>query len=248
MAVINATLAERFWGDPSGAVGRSFRVGSPDSKPVEIVGVVADYKIRTVGEELRPVVHYARSQSPGGYGYLLARSARPDSAGALAAAAEIRRLALEMEPELAFHRTTTLGGFMGISLYPVRMGATLLGAFGVLALALAGLGLYGVIAYSVARRRREMGVRFALGARPKQVVGLVLRDGMALVATGLGVGLLLAALAARLLTGVLYGTSAFDPVAYGAATAVLLAIALAANGLPAARAAKVDPVTALRQE
>jgi ABC-type antimicrobial peptide transport system permease subunit len=137
---------------------------------------------------------------------------------------------------------------MGISLYPVRMGATLLGAFGVLALALSSLGLYGVIAYSVARRRREMGVRFALGARPQEVVGLVLRDGMTLVLTGLGVGLLLAALAAQLLTGVLYGTSALDPVAYGLATAVLVVIALLANAVPAARAAKVDPVTALRQE
>jgi predicted permease len=248
VAVINATLAERFWGDAGSAVGRSFRVGSLDSKPVEIVGVVADYKIRTVGEEPRLVVHYARGQAPGSYGYLLARSAQPDAAGALAAVGEIRRIALEMEPDLAFDDTTTLGGFMGISLYPVRMGATLLGAFGVLALALSSLGLYGVIAYSVARRRREMGVRFALGARPKEVVGLVLRDGMALVATGLGVGLVLAALAARLLTGVLYGTSALDPVAYGLATAVLVVIALAANAVPAARAAKVDPVTALRQE
>jgi predicted permease len=251
VAIVNATLAERFWGDPGSAVGRSFRVGSLESKPVEIVGVVADYKIRTVGEEPRPVVHYARSQASGGYGYLLARSARggaEGAAGALAAAAEIRRLALDMEPDLAFNDTTTLGGFMGISLYPVRMGATLLGAFGVLALALSSLGLYGVIAYSVARRRREMGVRFALGARPREVVGLVLRDGMTLVLVGLGVGLLLAALAAQLLTGVLYGTSALDPVAYGLATAVLVVIALLANAVPAARAAKVDPVTALRQE
>lgn len=248
VAVVNAALARRFWGDPAGALGRSFRVGSPDSEPLEIVGVVADYKIRTVGEEPRPVVHYARSQRGGGYGYLLARANDPSPAAAHAVASEVRRLALGLEPSLAFNETTTLGGFMGISLYPVRMGATLLGAFGALALALSSLGLYGVIAYSVARRRREMGVRFALGARPREVVGLVIRDGMALVGTGLALGLVLAALAARLLSGVLYGTSALDPVAYGAATAVLVAIALIANGLPAARAAQVDPVTALRQE
>ena len=248
VAVINAALARRFWGDPSGALGRSFRVGTPDSEPLEIVGVVADYKIRTVGEEPRPVVHYARSQRGGGYGYLLARANDPSPAAAHAAASEVRRLALDLEPSLAFDETTTLGGFMGISLYPVRVGATLLGAFGALALALSSLGLYGVIAYSVARRRREMGVRFALGARPREVVGLVIRDGMALVGTGLALGLGLAALAARLLSGVLYGTSTLDPVAYGAATAVLVAIALVANALPAARAAQVDPVTALKQE
>jgi ABC-type antimicrobial peptide transport system permease subunit len=128
------------------------------------------------------------------------------------------------------------------------MGASLLGVFGLLALALASVGLYGVIAFSVARRDREIGVRVAMGARPGDVLRLVLRGGMALVAAGIVAGLAAAAGLSRFLSGVLYGTSSVDPVAYGAAAAALLAVAFAANYLPARRAARLDPLAALRQE
>lgn len=245
VAVVNAALARRFWGDPGSAVGRRLRSGAADAEPYEVVGVVADYKVRTVGEAPRPLVHFARGQSPATHGYLLARTESGDAAPRVA---DLRRLALEMDPSLAFTDTTTLAGFMGLSLYPVRMGARLLGAFGALALGLAALGLYGVIAYAVGRRRREMGIRFALGARRWAVVGLVLRGGMGLVGVGMGVGLVLAALAARLLDGLLYGTSPLDPVAFAGAVAVLTAVALAANYVPAARAARVDPATVLRED
>jgi len=153
-----------------------------------------------------------------------------------------------MDPNLAFAETTTLAGLMAVSLYPVRMGATLLGVFGVLALVLASVGLYGVIAYSVGRRDREIGLRIAMGARPRDVVGLVLRGGMTVVAAGMVAGLALAAGLSRFLSGVLYGTSAVDPLAFGAAALALLAVALLANYLPAARASRLDPLVALRQE
>lgn len=245
VAVVNASMARRFWGSPSDAVGHRFRVGGPDAEPYEIVGVVADYKVRTVGEDPRPMIHFARGQRPTGYGYLLARSATGDARPLVG---ELRRLALELDPELAFTDTTTLAGFMDVSLYPVRAGVFLLGAFSVLALALTGLGLYGVIAYAVSRRRREMGIRFALGARPREVIGLVLRSGMGLVGVGAATGLALAVGAGQLLSGLLYGASPVDPVVFAGAAAVLGAIALAANYLPAARAARVDPVTVLREE
>jgi ABC-type antimicrobial peptide transport system permease subunit len=124
----------------------------------------------------------------------------------------------------------------------------MLGLFGLLALTLASLGLYGVIAYSVARRRRELGIRFALGAGRGAVIGMVVRGGMALVGAGVLVGLLLAALAGRLLEALLYGVSALDPLAFAAAVALLAAVSLIANYLPAARAARTDPVTVLKAE
>lgn len=245
VAVVNAAFARRFWGDAGSAIGRRLRAGASDAEPHEVVGVVADYKVRTLGEEPRPLVHFARAQSPATHGYLLARTEAGDAAARIG---DLRRLALELDPSLAFSDTTTLAGFMGVSLYPVRMGTTLLGAFGLLALALATLGLYGVIAYAVNRRRREMGIRFALGAKRREVVGLVLGSGMKLVAVGVLVGLGLAAGAAQLLSSLLYGTHPLDPVAFVGAVAVLSAVALAANWLPAARAGRVDPVTVLREE
>jgi predicted permease len=244
VAVVNAAMARRHWGGVD-VIGQRFRVGGIDAEPYEIVGVAADHKVRTVGEEPRPFVHFARAQTPVAHGYLLARSATGD-AGWLTA--ELRRAALEMDPNLAFAETTTLAGLMAVSLYPVRMGATLLGVFGVLALVLASVGLYGVIAYSVGRRDREIGLRIAMGARPRDVVGLVLRGGMAVVAAGMVAGLALAAGLSRFLSGVLYGTSAVDPLAFGAAALALLAVALLANYLPAARASRLDPLVALRQE
>lgn len=245
VAVVSAAAARRFWGSPPEAIGRRFRVGAADGTPFEVVGVTADYKVRSAGETPRPMIHFARSQSPQQSGYLLAAVASGD---ATPLAGELRRLALEIDPELAFTDTTTLAGFMGVTLYPARMGAAMLGLFGLLALTLASLGLYGVIAYSVARRRRELGIRFALGARRGAVIGMVVRGGMALVGAGVLVGLLLAALAGRLLESLLYGVSALDPLAFAAAVALLAAVSLIANYLPAARAARTDPVTVLKAE
>jgi putative ABC transport system permease protein len=118
--------------------------------------------------------------------------------------------------------------------------------FGGLGTMLAAIGLYGVIAYSVARRTREIGIRVALGAHPSQVLGMVMRQGLALAAVGAVIGAALAALAARLLSGVMYGVGAADPAAWGAAVAALLLAAALANYIPARRAMPVDPVTALR--
>ena len=248
VAVINAAMARRFWNNPADAVGRRFQVGTEDSEPYEIVGVVADYKVRTANEAPQPLIHFAHDQAPSTNGYMLA-SIDPTQAGdARALIGELRRLALELDPALAFTETTTLAGFMDVTTYPLRMGATLLGAFSVLALALTSLGLYGVIACSVSRRRRELGIRFALGARPREVIALILREGMILVIIGAAVGLILAAAVGQLFTGMLYGVSVTDPIVLGGTLGVLFAIALAANAIPAIRAARVDPLQALKDE
>jgi putative ABC transport system permease protein len=131
---------------------------------------------------------------------------------------------------------------------PTRIGAVLLGSFGALALVLAAVGLYGVIAYSVGMRTRELGVRMAMGARPRDLLGLVLGQGARLAAVGIGAGVLLSALVGRVLGSMLYGVSALDPVAYALASAILLAVAALATLVPALTAARLDPLRALRAD
>jgi ABC-type antimicrobial peptide transport system permease subunit len=152
-----------------------------------------------------------------------------------------------IDPELVFFDTATLRDLANIRLFPVRAGAWLIGAFGLLALVVAAIGLYGVIGYSVSRRVREIGIRKALGADSRQVVGMVLGQGMALVAIGGAIGLGLAAMASRALSAVLF-VAPFDPASFLAAFAVLGAVAAVANGVPAWRASRVDAMVALRHD
>ncbi|MEM8931909.1 MAG: FtsX-like permease family protein, partial [Acidobacteriota bacterium] len=241
VAIINQATAERFWPDGD-AIGQRFRVGRLDSDAVEIVGVTANTKVRTVGETARPMIHFARLQRPTAGAHLIARSIEGDAASLLPA---LQAVAFELDPQMALADATTLDRRMAVSLFPVRMGAMLLSLFALLALVLASVGLYGVIAMSVARRHRELGVRMALGAGPGDITSMVVGGGMRLVAIGAAFGIALAALASRQLAGVLYGTSALDPVAFGAALVAIAAVALIANATPALRAARLDVVDAL---
>ena len=133
-------------------------------------------------------------------------------------------------------------------MFPVRAGALLVTIVGGVAMLLAAIGLYGVIAYSVARRTKEIGIRLALGARPGSVVTLVMQQGLLVAVTGLAFGCLLAAIAARTISSTLYGVRASDPVSWLAASAVLLAVSAVANVIPAWRASRVEPSQALRME
>jgi ABC-type antimicrobial peptide transport system permease subunit len=164
----------------------------------------------------------------------------------------MRRVLLALEPNLVFVENQTMETQMGATMFPARASAWLVGGVGLVAMLLAAIGLYGVIAYSVARRTREMGVRIALGARPEAVVGLVMKQGLIVAAAGLIAGCLLAALvaaiAARVIAGALYGVSAADPVSWLAAIALLLVVSALANLVPAWRAAHIDPSEALRIE
>lgn len=137
---------------------------------------------------------------------------------------------------------------MGIALLPARLGGSALGLFGVLGMLLAAVGIYGVMAYSVAQRRRELGIRVALGARRSDVTGMVLGQGLRLAGLGAVLGLVGAALLGRLVESLLYDVSALDPVAFTVVPALLMGVAALAVYLPARRAAKGDPVTALRSE
>ncbi len=242
VAVITRAMAQRFWPGPlEQAVGRESRLreGAP---PYRVVGVVADYKVDTPGERPKPYLHLplGRAERSGNY---IVHTAAP--AGPLVPVLERELRALD--PSLVFFDAGTLRGLSDVRLFPVRAGAWFIGAFGALALVIAAVGLYGVIAYSVSRRVREIGIRKALGARPATLVRMVLREGMLRVAIGSVLGAALAVVAARVLSSALF-VGPLDIASFAAAFGVLAVVALLANGVPARRAARVDPMETLRTE
>jgi predicted permease len=242
VAVVNETMARRFWPNES-AVGRTFRLAFGDAV-YQVVGVAKDHRVFAVNERPAPYLHFAALQRPSPYNYVVART-RGDEAQLVGA---LRRELLALEPGLVFVGSNTMEASLELSLLPQRVAAWLAIAFGAVGTLLAAIGLYGVIAFSVARRTREIGVRVAIGAQTSDVLSLVMRQGLALVAIGGVVGVALAAVLARVLGGLLYEVGAFDPLAWGAAVAVLVVATIAANLVPARRAMRVDPVTALRTE
>jgi predicted permease len=243
VAVVNETFARHYWPGEN-AVGKTFRSRNSDGPMFEIIGVAADHKVRTLTEAPTPFLHVARTQRPNSYTAVIART-RGDAASLLR---DMRRELLALEPNLVFVENQTMEAEVGATLFPARAGAWFVGGVGVVAMLLAAIGLYGVIAYSVARRTREMGIRLALGARPASVLTLVLRQGLLVAAAGLIAGCLLAVVAARAIAVALYGVSASDPISWIAAVVVLLTVSVLANLVPAWRAARVNPSIALRTE
>jgi ABC-type antimicrobial peptide transport system permease subunit len=151
-----------------------------------------------------------------------------------------------LDPDLPLYDVRTLEDHMGIALLPARLGGSVLGLFGVLGMLLAAVGIYGVMAYSVSQRRRELGIRVALGARRRDVEGMVLRQGLRLAGLGTLLGLIGAAIGGRFVQSLLYGVNALDPVAFTVVPALLVGVAALAVYLPARRASRGDPVKALR--
>jgi predicted permease len=243
VAIVNETMARRYWPGES-AIGKIFRSRVSDGPAFEIVGVSRDHKVVTVGEPPTPFLHIARTQRPSSYATVLART-HGDAAALLR---DMRRELLSLEPNLVFVENQTMAAEVDATLFPVRASAWLVASVGLIAMALAAIGLYGVIAYSVARRTREIGIRMALGARPGAVIRLVMQQGVHVAIAGLVGGCLLAVLGARAVAGALYGVGAADPVSWLGAAAVLLAVSALANFIPAWRAARVDPSIALRTE
>jgi predicted permease len=243
VVVITQAMARRFWPGRS-AVGQRIFTEGFDGPSFEVVGVVPDYKIRSLGEKPCPYLHFAWAQQPSQNTTVLVRSRRE----AAPLVPSLRRAVLELEPAIVFTEEGTGADVLRLTVAPTRLGAGLLATFGSLALLLAAVGLYGVVAQSVERRTREIGVRMALGADVPSVLGLVLGRGMRVAAAGVGLGLAFAAGLTRVLGSLLYGVSTLDPLAFSAAAALLLGVALVANLLPARRAARVNPLVALRHE
>ena len=183
VAIVNEAMARTYWPNQN-AIGKRIRVTTYNGRELEVVGVSADYKISTMGEGATPYLHYAVSQRPDSGEEIVART-RGD-AGALLSAMRLALLALE--PNVIFLDNQTMDAQVAATLLPAKAGALSVSAVGVVAMMLAAIGLYGVIAYSVARRTREIGIRMALGAQPSAVVGLVMKQGLGIAAVGIGVG------------------------------------------------------------
>lgn len=240
VAVVNETMARRFWPEEE-AVGQTLRHGG---RTLRIVGLVADSRSRALDESAHPFLYVPHTQSPDPRMNLVVRAAP----GAVGLGAAVRRALAEVEPALAPPRVQPLTDFLALSLLPQRAAAGFGGVLGVVGLFLAALGIFGVVSFSVSRRVREMGIRLALGSDRLGIMRLIVGEGVVLALLGLAVGVPLALAGSGLLSGLLFGVSRADPVTYLAAAAVLVAAAAMGSGLPAWRASRVDPMTALREE
>ena len=240
VAVISRAMAQKYWpGSPETAIGRGFRFRDGGDL-FQVIGVVGDYKVDTPGESPKSYIHLPLGRSDT-FGNYVVRTSGP----AVAVVPVLQRELRALDPDLVFMDRGTFRGLADVRLFAVRAGAWLIGAFGALALLVASVGLYGVIGYSVSRRVREIGIRKALGAQSGQLVGMVMSEGMVLVAIGGVVGALMAAGLARVLSSVLF-VGPFDVLSFGMAVGVLAVVSLIANALPARRAARIDPMVAFR--
>ncbi len=242
-AIVNETFAKLYWpnGDPIGK-----RISYRGTKPMwmSVVGIARDTKHYGLDQEIRPTVYMPILQSPSDSMIVVLHGSGDARALAGAARAAVRSL----DPDLAPAAIETMEERLSRSLWTRRTYSWLFGVFAGIALVMAIAGIYGVISYAVTQRTREIGIRIALGAEPRQVLSAVLREGMTLAVVGVAIGLIGAFAATRLLQSLLAGVSPHDPWAFAAVSIALVLAALAANLIPARRAANVDPVHALRFE
>ena len=251
VVVINETMARKYYGN-SNPVGRQFKWGSADS-PVplrEIVGVVADVKHRTLDEEPMPAVYHAVLQLDTlqlamyrGLTYVVRARMAPASV-----AGSIRTAVRGVDPTLIVVNFLPVDGIVGSTIASRKFNAALLGLFAALALALAATGVYGVLQYSVIQRKREMGIRIAIGATSSDMIRLVVGQAVGLAAIGVALGLAGALALTRVIRALLFNTDPLDVLTFSASAAVLLLIAVLSSYLPARRALRVDPTIAMRTE
>jgi predicted permease len=240
--VINEAMARRFWPDQD-PLGKRFRFYG-DNEFRNVVGIVKNVKVVFVGEDPQPLVYIPLEQNYQPAMTLFARtSGRLDVLKGM-----IEREMQSLDRDIALTQLFTAPEVLDNSLWPPRMAATLLSIFGTIALILASVGIYGVMSYSVNRRTSEIGIRMALGAERRDVMWMVLRQGMVLVLIGLGTGLACAIGVSSVLSGLLYGVGTADLPTFAGTAAILLLVAVVANFLPARRATRVDPVASMKYE
>jgi predicted permease len=243
VVVLNETLAARLWPGED-ALGKRVSVSGPAGPFLQVVGIVRDGKYRSLAEPPHSYIYQPLLQSYDPSMTLVVRTKGEPQSVAAAVREQIRAL----EPNLPIAEIKTLRDQLDLSLFPSRLVAWTLGGFGVLALLLAAIGIYGVVNYSVTQRTREIGVRMALGATATDVLRLVLGEGFFVIGGGLVLGLLLAAVATRVIASFLYEVGTTDPLTFAGVPLLLALIALGAAAIPTVRATKVDPLVALRDE
>jgi putative ABC transport system permease protein len=246
VAIINHAMVMRYFGgqDPIGTALVLFDDQTYSASRV-IVGVVADVRAHSLADTAEPAIFLPHAQHPGVFRPSLAvRSALPP--GTLAAA--VRDRLRTYDPQLLVLRIRTMNEVVSGALSRQRFNLLLLVSFAVVALGLAAIGIYGVVAFLVTQRTREIGIRMALGARAADVVRLVLREGMAPVVLGGAAGMIASLAATRAIRSMLFGVTSLDPISFAAAPILLATVALLACYLPARRATRVDPLAALREE
>ncbi len=243
VAIVSESLARRFFPEED-PVGRTIETDEDPSVKRAIVGVVGDVRYLGLDAATEPEYYVPAAQAPEpGMTLVVKAAAEPGALGT-----ELRARLRALDPGLPFRGVRSMEELMGQSVAPRRFSATLLGAFAAVALVLAATGLYGVLAYSVARRSREIGIRLAVGARPADILRMVVAQGMLLALAGLAAGLAGSLLLARSLSGLLFGVGAADPATLAGVSCLLAAVALLACWVPARRAARLDPMIPLRQE
>ena len=244
VVIIDRTLADKYFAgqDP---LGQRLSRGGPDGPWLTVVGVVEPVKIRDLTQPVtKETIYYPYHQAPRTrMTFVLKTEIEPSSLKD-----SVQRAILQVDPDLPTYNVVTLEDQLAGSFKTRRVSMVLLVAFGALAGLLAAVGIYGVLAFTIAQRFREIGIRVALGARPRQVLQMVLRQGLALTGAGVVLGVLAALALGRLLASMLFGIPTYDPVTFVSVSALLLAISLLACYRPARRATRIDPITALHDE
>jgi len=242
--IVNQRFVDRFWPGQD-AIGRIVRVGSQErGTDHTVIGVVPTGKYQRLGEDPTAYMYFAQAQMWSADMTVIVRA----TASAESALPQLRREVAALDPDMPVANARTMNNHLGIALMPARLIGAVLGIFGLLGLLLASVGMYGVMAYSVAQRTREIGIRMAIGSSKSMVLGLLMRQGLSLVLVGVVVGVAGALGASRLIRSLLYGDAPVNPIVFAAVPALLTLVAAVATFFPSRRAASIDPLKALRTE
>jgi len=243
VALIDETTARRYWSgiDP---VGRRLRLGGNPSLPwVTVVGIVKDMKQDGLDTDGVPHIFRPIYQQAGRAMSVVVRTSLPASL----LESQIRSEIESVDPTLPIFNVRSMTDVMDVSLAPRRFSAELVGLFAAVAILLSSIGIYGLLAYIVGQRSREIGIRIALGAQRPDILKLILGKGLLLAGTGIAIGLILSAISARMITGLLYGVHPIDVIVFVTVPLIMLLVAFLATYIPARRATMVDPIIALHE-
>ena len=248
VAIINETMARQYWPGQN-AIGRRFNIGDPnDGEWMEIVGIVADVRQMGLDEPVKAEMYMPYQQVTDWQFFIPRDLAIRTTGDPMSIVGSVRQIVREVDPDQPISNIATMSEVLGEEAAQRRTGMIMLAAFAGLALLLASLGIYGVLAYFVTQHTNEIGVRIALGASSRNILGLVLKKGMGLTLLGVVIGLVASFALTRLMSSLLFGVNAFDPLTFIVVPLLLATVALLACWIPARRATKVDPMIALRYE